>query len=196
MKIVDRKTFLALPPNTVYAKYEPCVFGDLHIKGESWVSPHPGDWWEVSLADAIDFHDSGQFCEDLERARETGCSLRMDFECETRDGLYDEHQLFAVFEPQDVAALIARLQKCVPITHPVDALKQCGVEMTAEQEAKMREYCDAPVRVAMTIEKAREIADGYVRNLLYFSCGDEALIRNFNADQLEAIAVLMRAGEL
>lgn len=81
-------------------------------------------------------------------------------------------------------------------THPVDALKQCGLEMTAEQEAQMREHCDAPIQIAMTIEKAREVAEGHVRNLLSFSYGDEALIRNFTADQLEAIAVLMRAGEI
>jgi len=34
-----------------------------------------------------------------------------NFECEGRDGLFDECQLFAVWEPQDVAALITKLQQ-------------------------------------------------------------------------------------
>jgi hypothetical protein len=33
----------------------------------------------------------------------------MDFDCQGRDGLFDAAQLFAVWEPQDVAVLIARL---------------------------------------------------------------------------------------
>lgn len=35
MRIVDRKTFLAMPIGTVFSKYEPCVFGNLCIKGET-----------------------------------------------------------------------------------------------------------------------------------------------------------------
>ena len=41
MKIVDLPTFLALPPGAIYAKYKPCVFGELAIKDDSFPSINP-----------------------------------------------------------------------------------------------------------------------------------------------------------
>lgn len=35
MKIVDRETFLTLPPMAVYQEYEPCFFGPINIKLEN-----------------------------------------------------------------------------------------------------------------------------------------------------------------
>jgi hypothetical protein len=37
----------------------------------------------------------------------------MDFEYEGRDGLFEEGQLFAVWEKADVASLIERLRRCL-----------------------------------------------------------------------------------
>lgn len=59
MRIVDRETFLGMPSGTLYAKYEPCVFGPLEIKcdtcGNDFVSQQivdaetgkevTEDWW-------------------------------------------------------------------------------------------------------------------------------------------------------
>lgn len=57
MRIVNRQQFLAMPAGTVYAKYEPCSFEDLCIKGDSL----PNDWFYQQIVDAIDVHDGGQF---------------------------------------------------------------------------------------------------------------------------------------
>lgn len=35
MRIVRAKEFLKLPENTLYSTYEPCVFGELKIKGHT-----------------------------------------------------------------------------------------------------------------------------------------------------------------
>ena len=109
MKIVNRNTFLAMPPGTIYSKFEPCIFGDLCIKEESLSN----DWFYQDIVDAIDVNDSGEFGEILCRANDTGESIPMDFHCLSRDGLFDDNQLFAVFERDDVVALIKRLNEII-----------------------------------------------------------------------------------
>ena len=114
MKIVDRKTFIAMPPGTVFSKYEPCVFGDLLIKGDSL----PNDFCYQQIADAIDCSGSGDYEDKLFLSQETGSSLEMDFDCQGRDGCFDEGQLFAVWERGDVKALILRFQQAVEDSAP------------------------------------------------------------------------------
>lgn len=109
MKIVNRKQFLALPANTVYAKYVPCAFDPLQIKGESL----PNDFLAQQIADAVVPQDDAGFSEALVAAQRTGSSVPMNFDQPYRDGCFDEDQLFAVFEKQDVEALIVRLKRCL-----------------------------------------------------------------------------------
>ena len=106
MKIVDRKTFLSLPVGALFSDYEPCIFGELLIKGESWSE----DYFTQKLSSAISCSSSDEFGKILEHARETGASVAMDFSCEARDGCFNEDQLYAVWERGDVEALIQRLQ--------------------------------------------------------------------------------------
>ncbi len=114
MKIVTRSQLMAMPAQTLYSTYAPCWFGELLIKGDTIV--HEGrniDWFEQDIAGALDCHDSGEFSDMLDDAQKNGTSLPMDFDCEGRDGLFDDSQLYAVWEPQDVAALVTRLQLCL-----------------------------------------------------------------------------------
>ena len=110
MKIVDRKTFLALPAETLFSKYEPCIFGDLTIKGENAGS---NDFLTQQIVNAVSCHDSGEFGDILHSAVETGDSFSMDLDCQGRDGLFDDGQLFAIWEPADIAMLIERLRLIV-----------------------------------------------------------------------------------
>jgi len=108
MRILNRTQFLALPENTLFCKYKPCLFGDLTIKGETWGN----DFQTQEIADAIesmgsDFHDK------LFEAEDKGTSLRMDFHCMGRDGCFDAEQLFAIYERIDIEALISRLRECL-----------------------------------------------------------------------------------
>lgn len=112
MKIIDRATFLAMPAETLFAKYEPCCFGDLTIKLET--TAHGNDFYEQDLIPwFLGTNDSGQWFDTLERVQAGEQSPPLDFDFSGRDGLYDEDQLFAVFEYNDVVALIERLQRCV-----------------------------------------------------------------------------------
>lgn len=122
MLIVDRAKFLALPAGTLFSKYEPCVFGGLMIKGDSIFFDGGNDFWCQQIADAIDANDSGEFADKLIDAQENGASVGLDLDCQMRDGLFDHDQLFAVWEPHDVAQLIERLQAAMnATTQPEDS---------------------------------------------------------------------------
>lgn len=113
MKIMKRIDFLKLPPETLYAPYEHCVFGEPLIKGDTLENGN--DWFYQQILGALDAHDSGQWSDMLFRAAETGESLPMDFDCQGRDGSFEpDDRLFAVYEPQDVRHLINRLRRCLP----------------------------------------------------------------------------------
>jgi hypothetical protein len=109
MKIVDLKTFLELPENTLYSKYGSCVFGDLQIKMETTHN----DFFTQQICDSIECSGSDEYFDKLEAAQHGGVSLKMDFDIMGRDGLFENDQLFAVWENEDVEALIERLQECV-----------------------------------------------------------------------------------
>lgn len=108
MKIVNLTTFLALPKNTLFSKYGPCVFGALEIKGDTLSH----DFLVQSIASAIDCKSSDEIVDILDHSEKTGASVKLDFECESRDGMFDPNELFAVWEPSDVAQLIERLKRC------------------------------------------------------------------------------------
>lgn len=111
MKIVTRKEFMKLPKETVFSYYEPCVFRELMIKvsdDKGW----PTDFLYDSIIGKIDSKSSEDFsnkCEMMEK----GESVPMDFESTGREGLFDDEQLYAVYEKEDVEKLIARLQKTI-----------------------------------------------------------------------------------
>jgi hypothetical protein len=125
MKIVNRNQFMALPAETMYSTYEPCCFGPLYIKGDTIIHDgKPIDWCYQDIADAVDAGDSGEWAEKLFEAQESGGSVAFDFDCQGRDGMFAHDQLYAVWEPQDVVALIDRLRRCVPVIPAKDWLDE------------------------------------------------------------------------
>lgn len=108
MKIVDRKTFLAMPAGTLYSKFQPDCFDELEIKGRT--TSGGDDFLSQQIAGAIQNNGMEDFSERCDQMRLAGASVPMDFSSEYRDGLYDQGQLFAVWEAGDVAELIHRLQ--------------------------------------------------------------------------------------
>lgn len=109
MKIVNRETFLAMPPGTVFAKYTPHLFEGLEIKAQSLTN----DYCYQQIVGALDAGNCGDWADMLEESADTGASIPMDFDCLSRDGCFEPYQLFAVFEPTDVAQLIDRLQQAL-----------------------------------------------------------------------------------
>jgi len=110
MKIVNRATFLAMPEETLFAKYSPQVMEELCIKGPTIEGGR--DFWYTAL-DTIDCNDSGDHTDKMSAAEKEGVSVPMDFNTLSRDGLFDEGQLFAVWERADVEALMLRLTECL-----------------------------------------------------------------------------------
>lgn len=110
MKIVDLKTFRMLPEGTVFAKYQPCVFDELQVKGETW----DVDYLCTSLSGNIKSSDSRECWDLLESARlDSEISLTLNFDSEGRDGCFEDDQLYAVYEKKDVQEFIEKLTRCL-----------------------------------------------------------------------------------
>lgn len=104
MRIVDRATFLALPAGTVYAKWSPLEFGELAIKCGTCES---GNDWVYQSLDMLEGDSPLDSLMDLDAGKE----VAVDMDYTSRDGLYTEDIRFAVWSPEDVQALILRLEK-------------------------------------------------------------------------------------
>ena len=113
MKIVNLKTFRSLPSGTIAMKYEPCNFGRLFVKGETWKH----DFILAYLTDEIDCNSSDEFVDKLTLAEKKGVSIAMSFEETMRDGLFEENQLFAIWEKNDILGLINKLKECLEIPY-------------------------------------------------------------------------------
>lgn len=118
MKIVDRKTFLAMPAQTVFSKYEPHLFGALQIKGDTMGD----DFVSVEVASAIRCDGSDEFFDIMWRASSAEHlgreSIAMDLDAGSRDGLFDADQLFAVWERPELVALVNELSRALAVAQP------------------------------------------------------------------------------
>jgi hypothetical protein len=110
MKIVDKKTFVKLPENTIFSKYEPCIFGDICIKGETI---NDRDFYYVKLNN-IEYSDSSEFINNCSLA-EKGKDINIDLDTYTRDGMFDDKQLFAIYGDNDLIKIINKLKLCIGI---------------------------------------------------------------------------------
>lgn len=109
MKVVDRKTFLALPPGTVYAKFgHPTELsidmGPLCIKTDYRGST---DWFALELPGWPAHHDDRELIDVFDRLM-GGEDLAPDLDTGTDDGLFDQDQMFAVLSENDIRALYNR----------------------------------------------------------------------------------------
>ena len=111
MKIINRKEFLESPAGTLFSEYEPCAFYGLMVKHDS---VGDNDYIENDLIGNI-YYDSGDdFVDKLDFAKKNKTTLFLDFlENSNRNGCYDNNQLYAVYEKQDIEGLINTLKNCV-----------------------------------------------------------------------------------
>lgn len=109
MKIITRKELMNMPGDTLFSYYVPCVFTELCVKtGE--VNQYLSDFLVDNLIGALECNGSDDFIEKCEEM-ENGKSVELDFEFTGREGLFEDKQLFAIYEKKDVEKLIERLQK-------------------------------------------------------------------------------------
>lgn len=109
MRIVTRKEFLQLPPYTLYCKYESCCVGEPLIK---YVTCGENDWRMQDLT-SISYHDSSELVVRRTAMEVEGFSYPLELGCTSRDGLFDNDQLFMIYEDDDIKKLIAELQQCL-----------------------------------------------------------------------------------
>lgn len=126
MRIVDRGTFLAMPAGTIYQKigYQPgcggCLDTAMSIKEQTLGD---NDWVEqnlclLMLAGCASGSDQDATMYRMEEDPTVSCPL--DFECAGRDGFFEtpEEVRFAVYERNDVEALVERLVHALEAGYP------------------------------------------------------------------------------
>lgn len=91
-------------------KYEPCFFDGLCVKGDSLSSL---DFFYVDMDAPVDANDSREWADKLFDSEANGTSVALDFDCYGRDGCFEDKQLFAVYEKEDMQKLVAKLQECI-----------------------------------------------------------------------------------
>ena len=102
-----------MPVGTLFMEYDQLVFGTLCAKGETLKH----DFRYEDITKEIDCIDSWDRMEQLKDAQSKGASLYLDFDCLSRDGSFNNDQLFAVYEAKDVEMLIDKLKRCVNIAY-------------------------------------------------------------------------------
>jgi hypothetical protein len=111
MKIVNKKEFYKLPIGTVYADFEPNIFTSLKIKLENCFDNKgiPFDYFYRDLLVNVKANSSNEFHDILDSAIADKTSFALDFELIERDGCYDENELFAIYESEDLKGFISQL---------------------------------------------------------------------------------------
>lgn len=116
MRIVNREEFLKQPFGTIFAKYSTMSAPGLGILENVWDSekgPKYMDFIYQPLEDVsiVDCTGSGDMYDKCVAAEaDSTLSLPTTFDDTMRDALFDEDQLFLIWEKQDVEKLVAKLQ--------------------------------------------------------------------------------------
>lgn len=115
MKILNREQFLNTEPPVLYHKYSANGnFSEMNIKMSGPKDGYSNDWIYQGLADwpkGVD--NTNDFMMTMIQF-ENGSEIMFDLECEERDGLFEEGELFAVYDKADVEQLISKLQSILP----------------------------------------------------------------------------------
>jgi hypothetical protein len=105
MEIVNRKKFLTLPSGVLYSKYESSgMVSGLYEKGESWTN----DWIYADLLGEVESNNSEEFHTVFEEA-ENGKKFILDYESGSRDGAFEDDNMFMIYDKADVNKLIKKL---------------------------------------------------------------------------------------
>lgn len=106
MKIVDRKEFMSMK-RCLFAKYEPCIHGEIRIKHAN-ISDN--DFVFSSLFGDMETEDSNDLIRKHDLLR-FGESIKMSTDETDRDGMFDNDQLFLIFEKDDINEAITALKR-------------------------------------------------------------------------------------
>jgi hypothetical protein len=106
MRFVTKQEFLTLPEGTIFSRFKPNVITDLAIKAETVMQ---NDFCYIDLVGNVDAYDSGEYLDTLDGRKR----FKADYECSSRDGMFDPKQEFVIYEKSDVQDLINVLHLCL-----------------------------------------------------------------------------------
>jgi len=115
VRLLNKTEFLKLPEGIVYVRGGRWFFNGLTIKGETvthYSGSEPRDWYEIDITQ-IKHSDSGQHFDRLQEMLDSGKSYPLEISS-CRNGLYEDDDLFLVYEKADLDLLIKTLQEAVP----------------------------------------------------------------------------------
>jgi len=118
MRIVDLETFRKMPEGLVYSKYTPSYFEGLMIKGATWESDF---LYQDLVGNVKNIGDFDLFDKLGQMRMDSNVGFPLDFNCMGRDGLFEEKQLYAIYEKEDIEGLIKRLQEALRDAFEEDA---------------------------------------------------------------------------
>ena len=110
MKIINYDTFVKLGKNIMYSFYEPTYTSGLMIKEDTLNGGN--DWFYYDLLDNPDQDYDGEFLQypDVIEKMENGESIKADFSCLERDGMFDYDRKFLIYEKEDIQEMINKLK--------------------------------------------------------------------------------------
>ena len=111
MKILNKQEFLKLPENVLYCcnpDSSHVGFHNLRIKGETLSLSN--DWYEVSVTE-YEHYDFGQLCSRHDEMLK-GASYPLEISA-CRNGLFEDDNIFLVYEAKDLRELQIRLDECI-----------------------------------------------------------------------------------
>lgn len=111
MKIVKFKQFLESPEGTIFSYFEPCIFNGLFKKRDTIYSEGKGiDFFYQELISPIKCSGSDEMNDILIEA-EKGEEFELDYTDEniSREGFFDEEQLYAIYSQEDIKGLVRQL---------------------------------------------------------------------------------------
>jgi hypothetical protein len=105
MKIINKTEFYKLPSGTLYNDFTPYDFMGLKIKLETLENDNyePIDFMYQEIIGNVE-----QKCEDVLSEK-----FKIDYNEPDRDGMYEEDQMFAIYDQKDVKMLIHKLQSLI-----------------------------------------------------------------------------------
>jgi len=107
MRIVSRSIFVTMPPPVAYQKMKVgYVFEGLAVKTDTC---GPNDWWYLSF-DGIESHDTGEWVDRMRKMCEDNTAHYPMERSVSRDGMFDDSEMFMVYDREDIASIIEALQ--------------------------------------------------------------------------------------
>lgn len=114
MRLYNRQEFMKLPAGTIFAKGKEWYFESIDVKDETCVHEGKNIDFFVHGLDWVDADSSDQAFERLEDMKTNGTSYPMQNSI-SRDGCFDEEDLFLVYEKKDLKRLQVMIEKALTL---------------------------------------------------------------------------------